>query len=341
MDNVFQQFKDDLIQLFDEKYIDFNNINSFDSSIFLTLSNIYVTKINNDKLDIYKSIYNGDVFFRKQRFFEKELCTDIFLSVQNEEYFKNNIVTSISSINNFYTSREFDNINIKLINNNSIVIIEDDLSTCIFSKETDFNKIQPYINNIDGMSMQFSQLSILNISSDTIFFGNNQFTFVGQGKTLLSVDLSHLDNMQYIPIQFLEDNFNLNYVKLPDTLKIIDKLAFSNCKNLKKIIIPDSVEYINYGAFSNCENLEYVEIGENIKNIERSVFFNDYKLKYIIIKNKKNIIDLDIDFSVINTDLKVFVYDKLYNEYQKYIDNKYGNNSKYFFYKLSEKSNLI
>ncbi len=85
-------------------------------------------------------------------------------------------------------------------------------------------------------------------------------------------------------------------ISLPNTIKIIDKYAFSNCKNLEKCDLPDSVEKINDQAFeytaitnaiipnstttigsyafSYCKKLTSVLIGKGVSEI------GDYAFEY-------------------------------------------------------------
>ena len=45
-------------------------------------------------------------------------------------------------------------------------------------------------------------------------------------------------------------------IKLPNSIKVIDRYAFCDCPSLKKITIPASVEEIGDHAFENCPSLE-------------------------------------------------------------------------------------
>lgn len=53
---------------------------------------------------------------------------------------------------------------------------------------------------------------------------------------------------------------DIETIKLPKTLKRIEKSAFSNCSYLKNIIIPENLEYIGNSAFYWCRNLKSVTI---------------------------------------------------------------------------------
>jgi hypothetical protein len=56
-----------------------------------------------------------------------------------------------------------------------------------------------------------------------------------------------------------------------DGIEIIDKSAFTNCTGLRSITIPDSVKHIGEWAFSYCTNLERISVGE-WTTIDRNAF---------------------------------------------------------------------
>ena len=61
-------------------------------------------------------------------------------------------------------------------------------------------------------------------------------------------------------------------VKLPDSLKIIERWAFDCCMGLKNVVIPDSVENIGIQAFVNCGELRTVVLSESMKDIPVGMF---------------------------------------------------------------------
>ena len=59
----------------------------------------------------------------------------------------------------------------------------------------------------------------------------------------------------------------MDSIRLPNTLKKIDSLAFYECCELKEITIPESVEYIGEYVFCNCYFLEKIVLPDSIKQI--------------------------------------------------------------------------
>ncbi len=83
--------------------------------------------------------------------------------------------------------------------------------------------------------------------------------------------------------------FDMNYsagltsVKLPDTLRRIENMAFADCIDLTSIVIPDSVEYIGIGAFDNCYSLVSAKLPDGLKRIEDHLFADCHSLATITI----------------------------------------------------------
>ena len=68
----------------------------------------------------------------------------------------------------------------------------------------------------------------------------------------------------------------LERVILPDTIKKIERLAFSECANLKEINL-EKIEVIGGYAFAGCEKLESVNLAK-VKTIEEAAFVKCYSL---------------------------------------------------------------
>lgn len=72
-------------------------------------------------------------------------------------------------------------------------------------------------------------------------------------------------------------------VVIPDTVKEIEKSAFSGCTDLSSIVIPDSVEYVDNDAFSNCRRLTTVVIGSSVRKIGECAFSRCRELTTVVI----------------------------------------------------------
>ncbi len=71
-------------------------------------------------------------------------------------------------------------------------------------------------------------------------------------------------------------------VKLPDSLKVIERYAF-NGANIKELVIPDGVTQIGDSAFLNNKKLESVDFPDTLTVIETGAFEGCEKLKSVVI----------------------------------------------------------
>lgn len=74
---------------------------------------------------------------------------------------------------------------------------------------------------------------------------------------------------------------SLEYVELPDELRVIGSSAFRNCKSLEKITIPRFVNYIDTGAFYGCSSLSEIILPESIGTIGNDAFYGCDKLESV------------------------------------------------------------
>ena len=79
-------------------------------------------------------------------------------------------------------------------------------------------------------------------------------------------------------------------VKLPSSIRKIEKNAFRNCTGLKKINIPKTVTAIEERAFFNCSSLTSIEIPEGVTIIEERAFCSCDSLTRVVIPRSVEII---------------------------------------------------
>lgn len=69
-------------------------------------------------------------------------------------------------------------------------------------------------------------------------------------------------------------------IVIPNSVTVIGKRAFANCKKLTSVVIPDSVKEIGRSAFWDCVNLASVEIPAGITSIGYSAFWGVPHIAY-------------------------------------------------------------
>ena len=93
---------------------------------------------------------------------------------------------------------------------------------------------------------------------------NNSFSWC---KKLTSINLSHCVNLTEIGVSGFDSCYNLQSVKLPDSVKIIHDEAFQYCITLTDINIPANIEIIGKNAFNGNKELFNLTIPESITAI--------------------------------------------------------------------------
>lgn len=68
------------------------------------------------------------------------------------------------------------------------------------------------------------------------------------------------------------DMWDLEAVKLPDSLKYIGRSAFDTCTYLDDVVIPDSVEDIGPDAFADCSWMQTLTLGANVRTVGAGAF---------------------------------------------------------------------
>ena len=89
------------------------------------------------------------------------------------------------------------------------------------------------------------------------------------------------EGVEEIDNQAFQGRSDIVEIRLPSTLKKINKGAFTYCENLKKINLPNSIESIGNLAFYNCLGLEEIVLPEKLKTIENETFARCENLKLI------------------------------------------------------------
>ena len=72
--------------------------------------------------------------------------------------------------------------------------------------------------------------------------------------------------------QTFSDSNIVETVLLPDTIEIIDNMAFWKCINLKHVEIPEGVTTLGRCSFGGCSTLESIEFPETLETVGDMVF---------------------------------------------------------------------
>ena len=100
-----------------------------------------------------------------------------------------------------------------------------------------------------------------------------------QNNTLFSItkEKKHLyfeDGVTKIPDHLCDDNHELEYCVIPETVTEIGQFAFSGCCSLKSISLSSNLRKIANTAFDTCSSLDSIIIPDSVKEIGDSSFRN-------------------------------------------------------------------
>lgn len=90
---------------------------------------------------------------------------------------------------------------------------------------------------------------------------------------ITELDPSFFGEIDRLTGYFAYGNKSLVSLRFPDSLKVIEASAFSNCSNLKTVIFNDGLEKISANCFNACTNLGKIVLPNSIKTLENSVFY--------------------------------------------------------------------
>ena len=84
------------------------------------------------------------------------------------------------------------------------------------------------------------------------------------------------------------ENTKLKELIFPQTLKEIERQAFSCCYSLTSVIFNESLEYIGERAFYNCSRLKMIHLQKKIQEIDTEAFSNCFELESVYIEELDN-----------------------------------------------------
>lgn len=107
-------------------------------------------------------------------------------------------------------------------------------------------------------------------------------------------DVSVPEKMKNLSVKMLYQTFSdctlVETVILPETIEIIDNMAFWKCTSLKTVEMQEGLKAIGRCSFGGCSELESLDFPESLEYIDEMVFIGCVKLKEVSFgKNLKSI----------------------------------------------------
>lgn len=76
-------------------------------------------------------------------------------------------------------------------------------------------------------------------------------------------------------------NRDITEVVLPQTIRVINRNAFTDCRYLRSIVLNEQLEAVLYEAFRGCMNLQKINFPKSLKRLERGIFQDCFAIKNI------------------------------------------------------------
>lgn len=108
--------------------------------------------------------------------------------------------------------------------------------------------------------------------------------YIGTDETVIVPSEIEGKKVTSIAFQGLQDSRFVN-VTLPDTIQVIDDMAFDGCTNLEDINLPDGITKIGEYAFYDCKSLKSISLPNGLKLIGQRTFQGCISLKNINLPN--------------------------------------------------------
>ncbi len=153
----------------------------------------------------------------------------------------------------------------------------------------EIEKVQTSIEGFEGF---------VNLSGKIDIHGL-QFTIKGKEATLSDIDVMNLTDeevdipghiirkgVRYPVTRIGEGTFakaTAKVIRIPNTVKVLERNAFLNMPNLKAVEIPESVTELGLSCFENCPELLEIKLPESVRKIDRLCFRDCRKLQTAVL----------------------------------------------------------
>ena len=166
---------------------------------------------------------------------------------------------------------------------NSLISLGD--NAFIYCQKLNSIEIPASVKNIGSNVFTYCDgLTAINVDAENPYFTSEEGVLYNKAKT----------NLITLPLGKEDTTFSI-----PNSVKIINRYAFSCNNKLTSIIIPNSVITIGRYAFYNCSSISSITIPESVIMIEDNAFSGCYNLQTVEVEwnNPSDVTLLDSPFS--------------------------------------------
>ncbi len=129
-----------------------------------------------------------------------------------------------------------------------------------------------------------AQLAEINFPDGLLTIGEEAFNNCGLKELKLPNTVKTIDNMAFA------NNEQLTSVEIPSSVVTFGEMAFYGCTGLTSVTIPGNIKTISKSAFSYCNGLVEVTISEGVEIIDESAFENCSNLTTVTLPKSLKVI---------------------------------------------------
>lgn len=131
-----------------------------------------------------------------------------------------------------------------------------------------------------------TRLKEITIPANVVGLGTSAFEGSDAGTMPLEKVIFKGSKIKDIEPYTFKNCVKLKEITLPESLTVIDYVAFFGCSSLTKVVIPDNVFEIGKTAFLGCTSLTEATIGRSVRSIGEKCFDGCEKLATVICKGE-------------------------------------------------------
>lgn len=175
---------------------------------------------------------------------------------------------------------EIKNINAKVVHVHKLPDDKKYSGRVVIPSSVNYNGVKYDVKAVNDEAFYWSDVLSVNISGNVEIVGKKAFSDCRKME-----NLSLHDGLVKIDENAFHNLFELQSLKIPDTVREIGRSAFSQCcltDNYSDLIIPDSVVSLGMSAFSFYGRYRRVTLSAGVTRLERDLFFNS-RMKELVI----------------------------------------------------------
>ncbi len=123
-----------------------------------------------------------------------------------------------------------------------------------------------------ALTVGCEKLTSLTVEKDSKFYTDKENCIITKGGTLACA----IESITAVPDGVKEigshalSGYQMETIKLPNSIRVIGEYAFANCRKLSNITLPEDLNTIGLYAFNGCRSLKKLDLPSGLRTIENA-----------------------------------------------------------------------